>query len=59
MSTEISYIINISGNAAAVVNNITGGVDKMNTSVRQSAGLFQNLTSKIEPTPKSRQIYFG
>ncbi len=59
MSTEINYIINISGNAAAVVNNITGGVDKMNTSVRQSAGLFQNLTSKIFIFNQASQLIQG
>ncbi|HOI32011.1 MAG: phage tail tape measure protein [Bacteroidales bacterium] len=47
MSTTVNYSFNIVGNAAVVLNNITGGIDKMNTSVKKSAGLFQNLSAKI------------
>lgn len=59
MSTNITYTFNISGNAAAVVNNVTGGIDKMNSSIKQSAGLFQTLTSKIFIFNQASQLLQG
>ena len=56
MSTTVNYSFNIVGNAAVVVNNITGGIDKMNNTVRQSAGLFQNLSAKIVVFNQASQL---
>lgn len=59
MSTDINYTFTISGNAAAVVNNITGGVDKMNTSVKQTSGIIQNLTAKFVVFNQASQVLQG
>ncbi|MCK9452864.1 MAG: phage tail tape measure protein [Bacteroidales bacterium] len=56
MSTSINYSFNIVGNAAVVVNNIIGGIDKMNNTVKQSAGLFQNLSAKIVVFNQASQL---
>ena len=59
MSTDINYTFNISGNAAAVVNNITGGIDKMNTSVKQTSGIFQSLSAKFVVFNQASQTLQG